>query len=68
MYHRQCLLGCGARRYVAWIPERFARVGKRIRIDRHGAWRVREVGVRLPSELVVERSQDYKHQRRASDI
>jgi hypothetical protein len=55
-----------------WVPEQFAKVGKFLRIligvDWENGWEVIEVGERKEEQFVLEDSQDYKHQRKASDI
>jgi hypothetical protein len=54
---------------VAWLPSKKARVGGVITIDGiPGNWRVVERWSTKPSEQVLADSQDYKHQREASDI
>lgn len=60
---------------TAWIPEKFAKVGKRIYIgDKRPSpedteiWTVTAVFDRKPSSWVIERRMDYKHQRSVSDI
>lgn len=59
---------------IVWIPEEFAHVDNVIKIrdenDRE-LWNnyiVREVFNSLPSKYVMERSQDYKRTRDASDV
>lgn len=74
MFYRQCKLKNGKLEHVSWVPEKFAKIGKFISIkDSKGKWnngyKVVEVGdIRLEDEEVFERSQDYKYQRKASDI
>jgi len=58
--------------YVAWIPSKFAVVGKKIEI-KFGetfdvGWEVSQVYTELPTAVVREREQDYKQTRKASDI
>jgi hypothetical protein len=71
---RQCGLRCGNAVQRAWIPERFAVAGKFLKLhDRDSGqwedgWQVTSVGDGvLPSDVVTERSQDYKRTRQASD-
>lgn len=70
--HTQCLLKRGNERYTAWIPSKFAIVGDYIKYLENriwsDGWRVEEVYNQLPSNVVFERSQDYKKTRKASDI
>ena len=55
--------------HVAWLPSRFAVVGKLIDIDgMAGRWRVVERYESKPTEYVYERSRDYQRQREASDV
>ena len=72
-HFRQCKLHRGAQRTVSWLPERFARQGRYLKLKTDGewqdGWRVMAVGSqRMTEQEVNERSQDYKHQREASDI
>lgn len=58
---------------TAWIPERFAHVGKVLSLLRSDGswsegWVVNEVYNRLSEEYVREHEQDYKSQRKASDV
>ena len=70
-YH-QCWLVRGPARQMAWIPAKFAVAGRYLKLTEDGVmedgWRVAGVGASLPEETIRERSQDYKHTRRASDI
>lgn len=72
-YHYvQCWLQRGTSRQMAWIPEKYAVVGRFLRLTEDGVsengWEVVGAGARQPVEYVRERSQDYKNTRRASDI
>ena len=58
---------------TSWIPERFAKKGKCLKLRDNDewvdGWLVIDVGdARQPEEIVVARSQDYRRQRRATDI
>jgi len=58
---------------TSWIPEKYAKVGRSIKLKNNFnlwdyGWEVSEVFTRSMSDMVDERSQDYKHQREASDI
>jgi hypothetical protein len=46
---RQCRLRHGSRNKVAWIPERFARVGGRIKLLDEDGWQVVSAGIWLPN-------------------
>lgn len=71
-FYRQCWLVRGNARQMAWIPEKFAVAGRFLKLTEAGVsedgWQVVSVGTRLTEGYVRERSQDYKHTRRASDI
>jgi len=66
---RQCLLNRNGLRTVSWIPEKFAIVGKFLKLKEENGWQVEEVyDPAMAYEDVNERSQDYKKTRIASDI
>lgn len=71
-YHTQCLLCRGNTKYSAWIPTKYAVLNEFISIKDKGnwedGWKVIAVYGTLPTETVLERSQDYKKTRKASDI
>ena len=71
-YYHQCWLIRGSAKQMAWIPAKFAVAGRYLKLTQDGetedGWRVAGVGARMAEEVVRERSQDYKHTRRASDI
>jgi hypothetical protein len=75
--YRQCRFetetSAGRKVDVAWIPEESARVGQRIYIDEPWAdpgevWVITAVYARRPKDWVVQHRQDYRHQRKASDV
>ena len=69
MDYRQCTMKKKDSFQVAWIPERFAVMGKYLRIGEDDGWKVESVSnVVQTSEENNERSQDYKRTRKASDI
>lgn len=60
---------------TSWIPEKYAIKGKIIKLkDRDtkewvGDWEVKLVGTkRIDESEIIERSQDFKNQRKGSDI
>jgi hypothetical protein len=71
-YYRQGWLVRGNTRQMAWIPEKFATAGRYLRLTEAGisedGWQVMGVGAQMTEKYVRERSQDYKHTRKASDI
>lgn len=75
--YRQChlvkLVPGGECRQTSYIPEPYCKVGKVLKLrDEDGrwedGWRVQSAGVRRSFEQVDVQSQQYKKQRRASDI
>ena len=70
-YYVQCRLARGSARQTAWIPEKFARVGRLVRLTEAGVsengWQVAGIGTRLAEDDVRERSRDYLQTRKASD-
>lgn len=70
--HTQCSLQHGNTHTTSWIPTKFAQVGAVVKLkDKsgwHDGWMVTHAGTTLPSETVMERRDDYKTQRRASDV
>lgn len=70
-YYRQCWLGREKQKciHVAWIPEKYAKFGKVLKIKDVDGYKVLAVGsVRKPEAEVNERSRDFKQTRKASDI
>ena len=71
-HYVQCWLRRGPARQMAWVPEKHAVIERFLRLTESGVsedgWEVTGAGARQPAEYVRERSQDYKHTRRASDI
>jgi hypothetical protein len=67
---RQCIMSKGATKQTAWIPLKFAVVGKSVRLkDTEGVWNVDKVStIEMPEVTVNARSRDYKKTRKASDI
>lgn len=70
-FYCQCWLARGNSRQMAWIPEKFAKAGRFLRLTDAGVsengWQVIGIGTRLTETYLRERSQDYKHTRKASD-
>lgn len=72
--YTQCELSRGPRRQISWLPNRFAVQGSVVKLKDDGrwedGWRVETAyhGVVLAHQELVERSQDYKRTRLASDI
>lgn len=77
-WYKQCTYetptGEGSKKVdVAWIPEKLAKVGKKIYFGKRTdapteLWTVTSVGGRQRESFLVEHMMDYKHQRKVSDI
>lgn len=64
-----CLLTWWGAKYHCWLPKKYATIGNVIRIDGFDHnWTVADAWTELPTAVVLERSQDYKKTRKASDI
>lgn len=68
MNHCQCKLKKGDTYQTIWIPEKYAKVGKYLKLKDDDGWEVIIVGSKKDSKEVQRRSVDYRHQRKASDI
>jgi len=72
MFSVQCTMKKGNRVQTSWIPEKYAKKGKILKLkdddEWTDGWEVINVGSRMESKQVHERSRDYTHQRKASDI
>lgn len=73
VYYKQCTM-CIDRTYqIAWIPEKFAEVGRRIILGKREpeapVWTVTHVSdMRIEGSYILAHERDYKTQREASDI
>ena len=70
---RQCKLIKDTMYMTTWLPIQFAKVGKILKLkESNGEWSdgwvVDEVGAVQEYEDCIEHAEDYKHQRKASDI
>ncbi len=66
---KQCTLRRGKQEQTAWIPEFLAHLGQPLNIKGEDGWIVVLVGqIRMTQDEVSKHSQDYKHQRKVSDI
>lgn len=75
MNYRQCKLikedkeGKPISELVCYLNEKLAKKNKYVLVDTlEGLWKVAEVYQSLPEEIVLKNSQDYKHQRKESDV
>lgn len=64
---RKSIRGCDSF-LISWIPEKFAKVGKFLKLKGEDGWEVVDVFTRKCAKEVNERGQDYKRTRLASDI
>ena len=74
IYHKQCVLKKHSTIEVSWIPEQYAHEGSYVKIrgkDKQwdDGWLVMTVSqFRMDEDTLADFSQDYKHQRKMSDI
>lgn len=68
MNHCQCKLKKGNKFQVSWIPEKYTKLGKFLKLKEDNGWEVIEIFAKKNSKEVDKRSRDYKYQRKASDI
>jgi hypothetical protein len=74
MKYWQCELKKGNVKVMSWLPQNIAQKGMYVKLLREdiwsNGWRIEEVyrGAALDQDEITERSQDYKHQRKASDV
>jgi len=72
-YHVQCELGNGDSRMVSWIPEKYAKKNKQLKLrEENGQWEdgwvvINTYGKRLSTYCSLH-ERDYTRQREASDI
>lgn len=66
--YRQCWLVRGPTHRTVWIPEKYAKKGKFIKIKDEDGWQVRSVGTRMAEDQLLVVSQSYKHTREVSDV
>lgn len=73
VYYRQCQLVRGATHQITWLPERYAVVGRYVKLKEgdvwDDGWQVTSVGDQRQEESFVNaRSQDYKNMKKMTDI
>lgn len=68
MNHYQCKLKKDNTFTHSWIPEKYAKKGKFIKLKEDDGWEVIHVGSMMDSKKVQQRSTDYRNQRKMSDI
>jgi len=60
MNYKQCLLKKGTKTCVSWIPAKFAKVGKVLRLKDDDGWVVQEIWSTAPEDYVKGRSRDHE--------
>lgn len=75
VFYRQCVLVKVMAETTSWIPEKFAQVGRPVRLrlktgkDKwDDGWMVKSVGARASDEQVSMMERDHTRTRKASDI
>jgi hypothetical protein len=58
--YRQCLLIKGIAQQMAWIPEKFAEVGKYVRLHDDDGWRIEQAYMSAPEEYVMAHRDDHR--------
>lgn len=70
--HVQCKIERNKEYDTCWLPEKFGHVGMIIELKKdgewEGGWMVVEVYDKLPTEMVEKHKNDYRSQRKVSDI
>jgi len=71
--YRQCKIVNNGRSQVTWVPEKFAVVGKVLKLkddygDWENGWVVLEVNASQPGDYVLKTKNVWKKQRKASDL
>ena len=72
MYHTQCRLKKKTKTYetfqTSWIPKKFAKKGKFIKLKDDDGWEVVEVYATMLTKDVQKNERNYTHHRKATDI
>lgn len=64
----QCVLRKGDNIQVSWIPEKFAEVGRVLRLKEDNGWVVQRVDSKMPENMMVYMRDEYRHHRKVTDI
>jgi len=73
-YHTQCTLQKkDGSTQTSWIPSKFANQDKYVQLKKDDGtwddgWKVIQVGTKMLSKFIQERTQDYKNMRKMTDI
>ena len=65
---KQCTLRNGDKTQMVWIPLKFAKKGKYLKIKTENGWLVERVHSGVKLTTLNERSQDYRYTRKYSDV
>ncbi len=75
MNYLQCEISKNTKKIVTWLPDKYAKKGSFIKIKTDdnvwdNGWEVVSIysAIKFDHNTMLKRSQDYKHQREASDI
>jgi hypothetical protein len=72
MYHVQCVLNKKNIYQISWIHEKYAVMGKWIKLKENGVWedrwQVMDCGARELTEKIKKRENDYKRMKLVTDI
>ena len=71
-FYKQCVLKKKNTYTTTWVPERFAKKGKKIKIKEDGKWSygwvVESVGARQSERAVFMMKDSYRYHRRVTDV
>jgi len=69
---RQCMFRKGLTRHTAWIPDKFAVLGKFVKIKKDNVWEdgweIIAIYAKMTAKECGLSSQEYKHHRKQTDI
>jgi len=68
MNYTQCLLEKNKITQISWIPAKFVKIGKVLKLKGEDGWLVKETYSTLDEKVVEANSRDFIKQRDASDI
>jgi len=68
MNYTQCHLVKNNRHKTAYIPSKFARIGKIVKLLDDDGWLVTNTYTTMSEDKVLENSKDHKRTRKASDV
>ncbi len=68
MRYKHCLMLRGTTYQMAWIPEKFATVGKYVKLKDQDGWKIEQAYTSAPEDYVLSHRDDHMHTREFSDI